>query len=88
MLTGLVVADAMRRNVPLVSAGASAAEAAEAAAAAVAECSGFAGAGALCCALIVDPKDSSLAGVAGRCRLTVSKPELKARLVSELETEM
>jgi hypothetical protein len=27
-------------------------------------------------------------GTVGRCRLTVSKPELKARLVSALETEM
>jgi hypothetical protein len=29
-----------------------------------------------------------LAGMVGRCRLTVSKPELKARLVLALETAM
>jgi hypothetical protein len=29
-----------------------------------------------------------VAPVVGRCRLTVSKPELKARLVSALETRM
>jgi hypothetical protein len=32
--------------------------------------------------------DDFLPGKVGRCRLTVSKPELKARLVSALETKM
>jgi hypothetical protein len=33
-------------------------------------------------------KDVLSANQVGRCRLTVSKPELKARLVSALETNM
>jgi hypothetical protein len=32
--------------------------------------------------------EESLVHLVGRCRLTVSKPELKARLVSALETKM
>jgi hypothetical protein len=33
-------------------------------------------------------KERSTTFMVGRCRLTVSKPELKARLVSALETKM
>jgi hypothetical protein len=35
-----------------------------------------------------DPRKKGPASKVWRCRLTVSKPELKARLVSALETEM
>lgn len=77
VLGALRVADAMRRDVPRVSSKATAAEAAaavEAAASATREMSGAtaAGSGALCCALVVDPKDGELVGIATAASLAAA----------------
>jgi hypothetical protein len=48
----------------------------------------YSNAGAAGCTVCPSGTYQPYVGMAGRCRLTLSKPELKARLVSALETQM